>query len=108
MSGGRIPAGNGFYLSSRLASLRLSTRPDRHVARELRICTVPAGAPVTLRPERVVREEGDVTIVEVREHPADGSSRLAGFYVYGGHGDSSVLHESLESAEAEFLRRTST
>jgi hypothetical protein len=61
---------------------------------------------MTLRPERVVREQGDVSMIEVREHSGDGSSELAGFYVYGGKGDSSVLHESFESAEAEFLRRT--
>jgi hypothetical protein len=60
-----------------------------------------------LRPECVVREEGFISMIEVREHSEDGSSRLAGYYVYGGRGDSSVLHESLEAAEAEFLRRIS-
>ena len=61
---------------------------------------------MTIKPERVVREEGEVTIVEVWNHDEEGPQGVAGFYVYGGLGDSSVLHPSLESAEIEFLRRT--
>jgi hypothetical protein len=59
-----------------------------------------------LRPERVVKEAGDVTMVEVLEHRDDGNVALAGYYIYGGTGDSSILHETLEAAETEFLRRS--
>ena len=58
-----------------------------------------------LRPERVVAELDDVSMIEVLRHREDGSSELAGYYVYGGQGDSSILHESMDSAECEFRRR---
>jgi hypothetical protein len=58
-----------------------------------------------LRPERVVAELDDVSMIEVRRHREDGSSELAGYYVYGGRGDSSVLHESIDAAQGEFRRR---
>jgi len=61
---------------------------------------------VTIKPERVVKEEGEVTIVEVWRHDEKGRRSVAGYYVYGGKGDSSVLHPTLEAAETEFLRRT--
>ena len=63
-------------------------------------------SPVTLKPERVVKEEGEVTIVEVWRHDEGRRPRLAGYFVYGGRGDSSILHPSIEAAETEFLRRT--
>jgi len=61
---------------------------------------------VPIKPVRVVKEEGDVTIVEVFEELEGRRKRLAGYFVYGGKGDSSVLHPTLEAAEIEFLRRT--
>ena len=61
---------------------------------------------VNLKPERVLKEDGEVTIVEVWQQ-VDGRPReIAGYYVYGGRGDSSVLHPTLVAAETEFLRRT--
>ena len=61
---------------------------------------------MSLLPRRVIKELDDVSLVEVFEHCDDGSTRLAGYYVYGGRGDSSILHPTLEAAEAEFLRRS--
>jgi hypothetical protein len=60
-----------------------------------------------LRPERVVKELDDVSMIEVLRYLDDGTVELAGYYVYGGKGDSSILHESLDAAEAEFFRRIS-
>jgi len=60
---------------------------------------------VTIKPLRVVKEQGEISMVEVWEHRDGTPERLAGYYVYGGTGDSSVLHPSLAQAEAEFLRR---
>jgi hypothetical protein len=62
---------------------------------------------MTLRPERVVKELGNVSMVEVLRHLEGGAIELAGYYVYGGRGDSSILHESIDAAEAEFARRIS-
>jgi hypothetical protein len=59
-----------------------------------------------LKPERVLRERDDVSLIEVLRQFDDGRSELAGYYVYGGRGDSSILHESIEAAEGEFLRRS--
>jgi len=61
---------------------------------------------MTLKPERVVKELGDVSMIEVLRRLDDGTAELAGYYVYGGRGDSSILHESIGAAEAEFARRT--
>ena len=60
---------------------------------------------VTIKPKRVVKEDGEVSMVEVWDHQHGEAPRLAGFFVYGGRGDSSVLHAQLEDAEAELLRR---
>jgi hypothetical protein len=45
-------------------------------------------------------------MIEVLRRLEDGTAELAGYYVYGGRGDSSILHESIDAAEAEFARRT--
>jgi hypothetical protein len=61
---------------------------------------------VTIQPERIVKEDGEVTIVEARHYVRGRPRKIAGYYVQGGSGDSSVLHPTIEEAEIEFLRRT--
>jgi hypothetical protein len=58
-----------------------------------------------LRPERVVYEVNGITLIEVFKQYADGTSELAGYYVYGGKGDSSILHQTQAAGSAEFSRR---
>jgi hypothetical protein len=61
---------------------------------------------VTIQPERIVKEDGEVRIVEAWHFVRGRPRRVAGYYVQGGRGDSSVLYPTLEDAEIEFLRRT--
>jgi len=61
---------------------------------------------VTIKPKCVVKEDGDISIVEVWQYVRDRPRKIVGYYVYGGRGDPDVLHPTREAAEIEFLRRT--
>jgi len=57
-------------------------------------------------PERVLRVWDNVSMAEVLKPQSDGSKRVAGYCVYDDGGASRVLHQTLEDAETDFLRRT--
>jgi len=45
-------------------------------------------------------------MAEVLQQLGDGTTKVAGYRVYAGNDESSVLHASREAAETDFLRRT--
>jgi hypothetical protein len=61
---------------------------------------------VTINPEHIVRQEGDVAIVEIWHYVRDRPRKIVGYHVLDGRGHDSVLHTTLQEAEDEFLRRT--
>ena len=58
------------------------------------------------RPERILSASDNVCMAEVFQQLGDGTTQTAGYRVYGGDGQASVLHASREAAETDFLRRT--
>ena len=65
--------------------------------------TSPSQVP---HPERVLSAWDNVCMAEVFQQLGDGTTQTAGYRVYGGDGQASVLHDSLDAAETDFLRRT--